>query len=289
MEKRVLETRISLQNTSNKEKIVEAIRKCAEKLGRRPTVYDLASLTGISHRTVQKYFGSWRAALLESGIDPGEMGPISKEEVFISWAGVVRELKKIPTYFEYKRRGKFGDRVFRKRFGIWRNVPGNMLAYLREARLEKEWGDVMEVIVRHMRAEGRMAAGGRHAHVPGCPTYAPLMMDPVMVHEPSNENGVLVLFGMMAKELGFRIIRVQAQFPDCEAYCEVEPGKWQRVRIEFEYESRHFVDHGHDVGGCDLIVCWVNNWPECPLKVIELKKAVSTQPNPKPLKHGGNE
>ena len=22
---------------------------------------------------------------------------------------------------------------------------------------------------------------------------------------------------------------------------------------------------------CDLIVCWENNWPECPLEVIELK------------------
>jgi len=22
--------------------------------------------------------------------------------------------------------------------------------------------------------------------------------------------------------------------------------------------------------GCDLIVCWVHNWPECPVEVIEL-------------------
>jgi hypothetical protein len=37
-------------------------------------------------------------------------------------------------------------------------------------------------------------------------------------------------------------------------------GQWQRVRIEFEYESRNFVKHGHDKNGCDLIVRWTHNW-----------------------------
>jgi hypothetical protein len=37
---------------------------------------------------------------------------------------------------------------------------------------------------------------------------------------------------------------------------EVRPGHWQRVRIEFEYESRNYRIHGHRGDGCDLIVCW---------------------------------
>jgi hypothetical protein len=52
----------------------------------------------------------------------------------------------------------------------------------------------------------------------------------------------------------------------------VEAGKWQRVRIEFEYQSRNFVAHFHDVRKCDMIVCWEHNWKECPLEVIELKQ-----------------
>jgi hypothetical protein len=31
----------------------------------------------------------------------------------------------------------------------------------------------------------------------------------------------------------------------------------------------------HDPAGCDIIVCWEHNWPECPLEVVELKKAIS--------------
>jgi hypothetical protein len=28
----------------------------------------------------------------------------------------------------------------------------------------------------------------------------------------------------------------------------------------------------HDLKGCDMIVCWEHNWPECPLEVLELKQ-----------------
>ena len=61
-----------------------------------------------------------------------------------------------------------------------------------------------------------------------------------------------------------------------QAMQEVGPGKRQRVRIELEYLSRNFVAHGHKADECDVIVCWIHNWPECPenLQVIELSKVV---------------
>ena len=64
--------------------------------------------------------------------------------------------------------------------------------------------------------------------------------------------------------------------PDCETLREVAPGKWQRVKAEFEVFSRSFQDHQHDPKGCDMIICWVHNWPECPewIEVIELSKIV---------------
>jgi len=99
---------------------------------------------------------------------------------------------------------------------------------------------------------------------------------PAFPYEPVNEMGVMVLFSMMAQQLGFVIESVQAGFPDCQAKIEVEPGRWQHFRIEFEYESRGFKQHGHDPGKCDLIVCWRHNWKGCPpnLQVLELSKLV---------------
>jgi len=70
---------------------------------------------------------------------------------------------------------------------------------------------------------------------------------------------------------------VQSGFPDCEAKIEVEPGRWQHFRIEFEYESLQFKKLGHDPSQCDLIVCWRHNWKTCPphIQVLELSKLVA--------------
>ena len=110
------------------------------------------------------------------------------------------------------------------------------------------------------------------------PTYGNPIDFRGLRHEPVNEDGVVFLFGMVARELGYLVEAVQAGFPDCEAKRQVEAGKWQRVRIEFEYESRNFRDHGHPPEGCDVIVCWRHNWPECPaeLEVVELRSVIAT-------------
>jgi hypothetical protein len=85
---------------------------------------------------------------------------------------------------------------------------------------------------------------------------------------------VVYLFGAMARELGFMVTHIQTGFPDCEAVRRVEEDRWQRVRIEFEYESRNFLKHLHRTSDCDLIVCWIHNWPACPLEVVELRSVV---------------
>jgi hypothetical protein len=102
------------------------------------------------------------------------------------------------------------------------------------------------------------------------------MQFPGLAFEPVNEMGVMVLFSMMSWQLGFVIESVQAGFPDCHAKLEVEPGRSQDFRVEFEYESRNFKLHGHDPLKCDLIVCWRHNWKDCPphLQVLELSKIV---------------
>jgi hypothetical protein len=94
------------------------------------------------------------------------------------------------------------------------------------------------------------------------------------IHGPVNEAGVIYLFGTMSERLGFVVVRIQSEFPDCEAMRLVGIERWQRILIEFEYESRNFLKHMHNVKGCDLIVCWRHNWPECPLPVIELRSEV---------------
>lgn len=95
-------------------------------------------------------------------------------------------------------------------------------------------------------------------------------------HAPVNEQGVVYRFGMVSSELGLIVEAVQSAYPDCEAKRRVDSrlDRWQRVRIEFEFYSSNFKDHGHDPAGCDLIVCWEHDWPECPLEGIELRSVI---------------
>ncbi len=119
---------------------------------------------------------------------------------------------------------------------------------------------------------------GKRPLLSGRTVYGPLLRIavPGLAHEPMDELGVVYVFGMVAHKLGFTVLRTQSTFPDCEALREIQPGRWQRVRIEFEYESRNFVKHGHNKNECDLIVCWRHNWLECPkeLEIVELRKVL---------------
>jgi hypothetical protein len=92
-------------------------------------------------------------------------------------------------------------------------------------------------------------------------------------YAPENEQGVVFLFAHLARKFRMRIDRIKQGFPDCIAY-EKLSGVERKVRIEFEYKSRAFSIHRHPVNGCDCIVCWEHDWPECPrtIRVIELRR-----------------
>ena len=116
----------------------------------------------------------------------------------------------------------------------------------------------------------------KHVPLGEQPTYGAPIDFRGLRHAPTNEQGVVFLFGMVATELGCLVESVQTGFPDCEAKRRIGVDKWQRVRIEFEYLSRNFREHGQPVEGCDVVVCWTHNWDECPdsIEVIELSDVI---------------
>lgn len=95
-----------------------------------------------------------------------------------------------------------------------------------------------------------------------------------MLFEPANEMGVICLFSMHHRELGFPyILKIRTAYPD--AIVIDEDGEPQK--IEFEYVASNFKQHGHDPEKCDYIICWKNDIPDVELgpKVIELKGLIA--------------
>jgi hypothetical protein len=94
-----------------------------------------------------------------------------------------------------------------------------------------------------------------------------------LVYAPINENGVIFLFGKIADDLNMYIEEIKPGYPDCIGRRYNGKG-WEKVAIEFEYKSSNFKLHKHDPKDCDIIICWENDWKDCPLEIIELKTEI---------------
>lgn len=105
-------------------------------------------------------------------------------------------------------------------------------------------------------------------------TFGPPLNFRELRYEPINEAGVIYLFGMVARELGFVVESIATGYPDCDAKRRTSRGLYEAVRIEFEFKASNFATHRHDPAGCDLIVCWEDDWPNCPVDVLELKDEI---------------
>jgi Homing endonuclease associated repeat len=265
-----------------KEEMIAAVKECAAKLGHVPNLADLRKNTGLRKYHINRNFGSYAKLLKAAEIEATGCGRRAEmHQLFLDWAAIARRLGKIPSLIEYELQSKYSMKPLLRRFGGWKKVPAGMRSYAIENGMVQEWSDVMKWVADHLERLEKPKPFGRTSDSTSGPTiqdnqlvYGPPLPRGPLAYAPVNENGVLLLFGSVARELGFSILHVQAAFPDCEAMREIKPGRWQRVRIELEYESHNFLTHMHPISGCELIVCWEHNWPECPMEVIELKKVM---------------
>jgi hypothetical protein len=267
--------------------VLNAIRNCAVTLGRPPSRSEFMASAGMTEYQVLRHFPSWREAVRAAGLEPHSTNqPLALETLLEDWGEVVRRMRRIPTQDQYRKAGNYSAGVFDKRIGSWAAVPPRFREW---ASGSPAWADVVALLpLENARPEQQvvpvsevpplMSLKPIHQKLSSRPTYGNPIDFRGLRHEPINENGVVFLFGMVARELGYSVEAVQAGFPDCEAKRRVGPGKWQRVRIEFEFESRNFRDHGHTVDGCDIIICWRHNWTECPssLEILDLSRAIQT-------------
>lgn len=266
-----------------REEVIATIQEAARELGHTPSLAELTAKQTISTHAVRRTFGHYAAALRACGLERIGCGyKTSTTDLFQDWIRLIRQLRKVPSMVEYEAGGKYSSSPLVRRFGGWTKVASAMMHHATEQGVEAEWKDELDIVRSYLEATPTQirnspwisSSGSKPVLRADEPVYGPPVVPFELLLSPTNEQGVVFLFGAMARKLGFAITQIQTAFPDCEAYREIEPGKWQRVRIEFEYESRNFKEHMHDPEKCHLIVCWRHNWEDCPLEVVELKSAV---------------
>jgi len=273
----------------SKDEILDAIRQCAKDLGRSPSRPEFKKASGFTEYMVTNHFPNWSSAVKAAGLQPHLMAnqPVTAEQLLEDWATIVRQMRQIPTREQYRHQGNFNVATFDKKgIGPWKQLPHHFRKF---AESRPQWIDVLALLPPEQPSPAASAGASVslltndpnavcHRAISDRPTYGNPIDFRGLRHEPVNENGVVFLFGMVAREWGYMVEAVQAAYPDCEAKRQVTGGRWQRVRIEFEFESRNFRDHGHSPDGCDVIICWRHNWQDCPanIEVVELQTVLQS-------------
>ena len=110
-----------------------------------PAALELMRHAGVTPRNIRNHFGTYQRALEACDLERiGRPRRSEMERCFEDWAGIVRELKKVPTFMEYEEQSQYSIRPLHGRFGSWLHVPAGMKQYAEEQGLLAECSDVME-------------------------------------------------------------------------------------------------------------------------------------------------
>ncbi len=252
------------------ESLVRRLKALAKKAGRDDiSEREFIKATGITSYRIRRIMGDYNAMRRAASLKPASNSRLSDDDLFRRLRDACMKASAIPPALHLERFGACNKTTY---YARWRNWRGTLTAF-------KEWIEKNEPDFPYVPLLSEKPGVPLHtAKTPGARYGEPLHPGPLL-HAPTNEMGVVALFAGLATGLGFVIERVGTGFPDCEAKQRCAGG-WRRVRIEFEYQSRNFERHRHDPAGCDLIVCWEDNWPDAPVEVLALKGEVQRTKSP---------
>ena len=241
--------------------LVAYLRDLSARLGKDTLSAREVNADGqISIATICRRFGGFSNLLVKAGLRPRRQYKRDPEKMLDSLRELMSQIGRQPSLTEVKKNLAYSPHQYEVQFGS----------------VEKACELARSISPGTARSENPLPSpfeGELHkSHIRR--RYGPVLDFRGLRHAPINEQGVVFLFGMLAADLGFVVESVQGGFPDCDAKLRRKDGTYEGVRIEFEFRSSEFVRHKHDPDGCDFIVCWEHDWPDCPLAVIELSKEV---------------
>jgi hypothetical protein len=269
-----------------KDRILQEIRRVAQTIAPGPLTQDAFKRESvISWSKVRYYFGSWNKAVESAGLLPNPKGipvsgykRVSDEELLEAIGNLWIKGGRRPTEDFMNSLGTFSVKPYRKRWGTFSAAVDIYVSKYGIPEIKAIGAYEPE---KHEKIKAPVIIPKTYKPLPTAEKKRPIIYgEPIdfrgLRYAPVNEQGVVYLFGLVSRELGFLIESIRTDFPDCEGKRCLNPEgtRWQHVKIEFEYKSSNFVEHGHDPNGCDLIVCWVHDWADSPLEVLELKSAI---------------
>lgn len=274
--------------------LIAAARDVAAKRGsNRLSLPAFCKATGINPARIYARFDDWPTLCADAGLRPGEKPPeISSDRLLADLHAAIVDSGGFDRAASLLRRVPGSPGTYYRRFGDWAGILRALRAWTAAHAPDFAYGrDLDRRLANQERRKprGGVAPAKTATSPPWRSTGARVSGPPLafrgMAAAPVNEMGVVLVFGMIAADIGYAVDAIGTAFPDCTGRRLVAGGaagargvaddRWEPVRIEFEYRSRSFYYHGHDADECDVIVCWQHDWPDCPIEVLALEDVVA--------------
>ena len=237
--------------------LLHEARALATRLGKNTlTIEDWRKNGSCDDGVIRRRFKSWSGFLKEANLEVGNAQDIPNQELLKELGRLHGVLRKAVSPGDMDAMGRYSSSTYIRRWGSWKSA----------------WNCFLETADTSVTPQPESSL---EAKQPQGVFYGEIINYSGMLHAPVNEQGVVYLFALLSRSLGFTVEAIQSAFPDAVAKRQLRGQKvFERVRIEFEFQSSSFLKHGHDASGCDLIVCWEHDWRNCPLEVIELRRVI---------------
>ncbi len=101
---------------------------------------------------------------MAAGLEFSNGLPLTMEQIFTDWIGVVKKLGRVPSVRDYAAYGTHTRKPLMKRFRVWANLPVRMLDFAERTGKTEEWRDTLELVRTHLKEPKRYAGCARVEH-----------------------------------------------------------------------------------------------------------------------------
>jgi hypothetical protein len=209
--------------------LIHEARALAARLGKNTlTIDDWRRNGSCDDGAIRRRFKSWTGFLKEAHLEVGNAQDIPNQELLKEMGRLYGILRKAVSPGDMDGMGQYSSSTYIRRWGSGKSA----------------WNCFVETADTSVAPQGECSP---ETTQPQCVFYGEIINYSGMLHAPVNEQGVVYLFALLSRSLGFTVEAIQSAFPDAVAKRQLRGQKvFERVRIEFEFQSSSFQKHGHD-------------------------------------------
>lgn len=240
-----------------KELIKSEILRVAKLIGKTPTQkeYKIQTDTAIKLDQINYLFGNWNNAILFSGLSTNPTDPprndIATKDLEAEFVRIANLLKAMPSKTIFRTHSKYSWTPYTRRFGSWQKTIDYYSQTCRD-RFDFE-------IISHKENLNIQEVKRLNLELP-------------LLNVPTNEFETIILFALLAKEMGITIVKVNAAFPDGLI---IKDGK--EIKVEFEYLSSNYLQHAHPIMTDVICICWRRDIDIAGLEIIAIEEYIRTK------------